>query len=220
MVRGILLLFIVCFISCDKQNSESEKVYTGLNVPGKLEKLLSLQQDTVLDYYDLSNDFLTEFPDLSAYSIRSLNLSYNLLDTLNLAFLPKNLDKLNLAYNVFTKFRCDSVHHLKELNLSHNFIKEFIFIYSIERLDISFNNLIWVRLAWTYRYNIPKGYNTLGREKMKDLNISNNPNLESTVAFEPDKIDTIIRNNIADGKKLIEVQKFLRRQINNRTEMH
>ena len=32
-----------------------------------------------MDYYDLSGDSLTEFPDLSRYVIRSLDLSYNRL---------------------------------------------------------------------------------------------------------------------------------------------
>lgn len=199
MVRGIGLLFIVCFISCDKKNGDPEKVYTGLKVPGKLEKLLSLQQDTVLDYYDLSHDFLTEFPDLSAYSIRSLNLSYNLLDTLNLAFLPKNLDKLNLAYNVFTKFRCDSVHHLKELNLSHNYIEEFGPYFFIDRLDLSFNRLVYIFFYWSYYHyyrnkKLPKN--------MSYLNISNNPDLNNKVMFVPFMVDTIIHENIANKKKI------------------
>ena len=200
MVRGIGLLFIVCFISCDKKNSNPEKVYTGLKIPSKLEKLLSLQQDTVLDYYDLSNDFLTEFPDLSAYTIRSLNLSHNYLDTVIIDYWPKGLERLNLSYNYITKFpSSDSSRYLKELNLSHNYIEEFGPYFFIDRLDLSFNRLVYIFFYWSYYHyyrnkKLPKN--------MSYLNISNNPDLNNKVMFVPFMVDTIIHENIANKKKI------------------
>lgn len=52
-----------------------------------------------MDYYDLSNDSIVTFPDLSGYIIKSLNLSGNLLDTLVIDFLPQKIENLNLSHN-------------------------------------------------------------------------------------------------------------------------
>lgn len=62
----------------------------------KLETLFLLPYDSVMDYYDLSNDSIVNFPDLSAFTIKSLDLSYNLLETINPFFLPKGVERLNL----------------------------------------------------------------------------------------------------------------------------
>ena len=59
----------------------------------KLKKLFLLPYDSVMVHYDLSNDNVENFPNLSAFTIKSLDLSHNLLDTINPLFLPKGLEK-------------------------------------------------------------------------------------------------------------------------------
>ena len=60
--------------SCTERKAETPEPDSG-----KLEILRHVRPDSVMDYYDLSGDSLTEFPDLSRYVIRSLDLSYNRL---------------------------------------------------------------------------------------------------------------------------------------------
>ena len=73
--------------------------YLQDNALSKLENLYCVRPDSVMDYYDLSGDSLKEFPDLSGYTIRSLDLSHNLLDTFVPRYLPTGLEKLDLSYN-------------------------------------------------------------------------------------------------------------------------
>ena len=70
----------------------------------KLKKLFLLPYDSVMVHYDLSNDNVENFPNLSAFTIKSLDLSHNLLDTINALFLPKGLEKLNLSHNLYCGF--------------------------------------------------------------------------------------------------------------------
>ena len=96
----------------------------------KLEKLFLLPYDSVMVYYDLSNDNIENFPNLSAFTIKSLDLSHNLLDTINPLFLPKGLEKLNLSHNLYCGFiliRKNTIPYLKELDISHN---------ALNRIDI------------------------------------------------------------------------------------
>ena len=71
---GLALLLASC-----KQEQKPEPVPEELT---KLERLYRIRPDSVMKHYDLSNDSLTEFPDLSRYVISSLDLSHNLLDTI------------------------------------------------------------------------------------------------------------------------------------------
>ena len=80
----------------------------------KLEKLYLLPFDSVMNIYDLSNDSIVDFPDLSSYTIKSLNLSGNLLDTIIPHFLPKGLERMNLSNNKY-KGRRTSIPVLTDL---------------------------------------------------------------------------------------------------------
>ena len=104
--------------SCTERKAETPEPDSG-----KLEILRHVRPDSVMDYYDLSGDSLTEFPDLSRYVIRSLDLSHNLLDTLPSGYLPRGLERLDLSYNRLAgEVKLDSCPFpvLRELDLSHN----------------------------------------------------------------------------------------------------
>lgn len=205
MNRIILLWCIIALFSCENKKPP-KKTQPMVGIPSKLEKLLSLPQDSVLDYYDLSDDFIMEFPDLSTYTIKSLNLSHNYLDTLIIAFWPKELESLNLSYNYLRKIP-NSNRHLKEMNLSNNYIEIFRVDMTTDRLNISYNKLHMIFLYWNYYYYY---YNRKLQKKMNYLNISNNPNLSNKVYFVPSMIDTIIRDNIANDKELEMIDWMLR----------
>lgn len=188
-------------ISCQVHTTnEMEKADSMVDLPSKLDRLLSLPQDTVLDYYDLSNDFLLTFPDLSGYTIRELNLSHNYLDTLNENFLPKGLKVLDLSYNYLRSIAFD-FKGLEELYLSHNYMNFFYTSFFIDRIDISHNNLRYFLLNWSYKFYYGFWKNEEGK-RMSYLNISYNPNLSNEVLFVPSMIDTIIHDHIANQKKL------------------
>lgn len=214
MNKVVVLLGIIFILNCQQKQVKSfYNEFQLVDTVSKLEKLLSLPQDSIYEYYDLSDELLTEQPDLSCYTIRSLNFSHNNLDTLLPSFLPKGLESLDLSYNFFTIFHYDSINRVKELILSHNYLRRFSLVFYINRIDLSYNDLYFVRLYWTYENDYKYHFEYRGSQehgKMDYLNISHNPKLKHMVNFEPNKIDTIIRNNIADEQRLIEIKKYVR----------
>ncbi|MBS9766950.1 MAG: hypothetical protein KGV44_05360 [Flavobacteriaceae bacterium] len=205
-MKKISIIFIALLLfSCannrkqvDKTNKKIEKKLS------KLEQLMQLPKDTILDYYDLSNDSISTFPNLSSYTIKSLNLSHNQLDTVNANYLPKGVVKLNLSYNeledrfefwlekieqldIDIRLELYKKHSLRELDISHNKLKVIDIYFALRKLIISHNDIT----DMDFNQGI-----------IEYIDISNNPHLSNAVPFQPSKIDTIIRNNIANNKKL------------------
>ncbi|MBS9766951.1 MAG: hypothetical protein KGV44_05365 [Flavobacteriaceae bacterium] len=206
-MKKISIIFIALLLfSCannrkqiDKTNKKVEKKLS------KLEQLMQLPKDTILDYYDLSNDSISTFPNLSSYTIKSLNLSHNQLDTVNANYLPKGVVKLNLSHNMLedrfefwlnknenldwkTQNKLYGKATIKELDISHNKLKNVHIRFRLRRLITSYNDITHIYLS---------------QRNLKYIDISNNPNLSNVVDFNPHKVDTIIRDNIANNKKLI-----------------
>lgn len=157
----------------------------------KLEKLLLLPQDSLIFSYDLSNDSLRTFPDLSAYAIKTLDLSGNMLDTIIPHYLPKGLDKLNLSHNKYRgqlRILENSMHTLKELDISYNALKTIYVGEPLYRIIVSHNDLVEV---------------DINHRHIQYLDISYNSNMSERVTFSPERIDTIIREGVADGKQLV-----------------
>ncbi len=155
MNRLFLVLAVSLSLACNEPQKkvvsavQQQKVQKGVKTKqvnkirkiSKLEQLRRLPKGSVIAYCDLSNDNIRRFPNLSAYTIKSLNLSHNQLDTIILNHLPKGLVKLDLSYNCFKNrinLRIDPQYLLsfkdreklynksllREINLSHNQIKE------------------------------------------------------------------------------------------------
>lgn len=157
----------------------------------KLEKLLSLPQDSLLFSYDLSNDSLTTFPDLSDYSIKSLDLSHNLLDTIIINNLPKELERLNLSYNQYKgdlQIEETTIPYLKEIDMSHNDLKGIYISEPLYRILLSYNDLTIA---------------CFNHKNLCYLDVSYNCNMPSEVCFEPTEIDTVVRDGVAEGKRLL-----------------
>ena len=194
----IVLLSFSCTGKEQRKQLESDIVEEKIS---KLEQLMLLPQDSVMDYYDLSNDSISDFPDLSDYTIKSLNLSYNLLDTVIVDYLPKEIITLNLSHNSFCKIfklRIDDEWRpewkklyeettLHEIDLSHNRLTGIDIGFPLRKIDISYNDITYI--------NFNHG-------NIEFIDISHNPNLTNVVGFDPQMVDTIIRNNIANDKKL------------------
>ena len=118
----ILVGFALLLASC-KQEQKPKPVPEELT---KLERLYRIRPDSVMKHYDLSNDSLTEFPDLSRYVIASLDLSLNQLDTIIPERLPLGIEWLNLSHNRLKGrlwIEDGSMPTLRELDLSHNSLK-------------------------------------------------------------------------------------------------
>ena len=129
------ITWIVCLFACMSCSEQHPK----------LERLHQISPDSVIAHYDLSGDSLKEFPDLSGYTIHSLDLSHNSLDTIIPERLPTELEKLDLSHNRLEgelEVKKNSMRTLKELNLSYNrlegiSIKEL----NLNRLILAHNNL-------------------------------------------------------------------------------
>lgn len=196
----ILLLSFSCTGTGQRKQPEIEVVEE--QKPGKLEQLILLPRDSVMDYYDLSNDSIFDFPDLSGYTIKSLDLSYNLLDTVIVNYLPKEIVSLNLSNNLlvgFLWFKLDDDWRpdwkklydettIREIDLSHNKLTRVLIVFPLRKIVLSYNNMRYVEFS---HFNI------------EYIDISNNPNLSNVVQFDPYVIDTIIRDNIANDKELV-----------------
>ncbi|WP_270439369.1 hypothetical protein [Bacteroides bouchesdurhonensis] len=185
------VFFFFFLISCKIGNKNKVVELPVVEELTKLEKLFLLPQDSAMDYYDLSNDSIVAFPDLSGYIIKSLNLSGNLLDTLVVDFLPQKIENLNLSHNHY-KARVyigeNAIPFLKELDFSYNSLSSIGISEPLYRIILSHNNLSTI---------------TLNHKNIQYLDVSYNSNLAERVDFDPSKIDTIVRDGVADGKRLI-----------------
>lgn len=185
-----LLMFITVFISCRENKKVSEQKIESDKELSKLELLLTLPVDSVIDFYDLSNDSIWEFPDLSEYTIKSLDLSHNEIDTFIVDFLPKSIEKLNLSYNLLRKVITPEIkpyNNLKEIDISYNQISTVYIAEPIRKINASHNDLN--NISFSHR-------------NIEYVDISYNSHLSNVVGFDPYKIDTVIFNNIANDKKL------------------
>lgn len=186
-----ILLFSPFLLSCRmgiRNESGKQPLTKELT---KLEKLFWLPYDSVMVYYDLSNDNIENFPNLSAFTIKSLDLSHNLLDTINPLFLPKGLEKLNLSHNLYCGFiliRKNTIPYLKELDMSHNALNRIDIAPPLYRINVSYNDLNVI---------------DLNHKNIQYLDISYNSDISERVSFEPLWIDTLVRDGVADGKRLL-----------------
>src|SRR5690554_5088427 len=118
--RICLFLILLLSFSC---TGTGQKTQPGIEVVeevklSKLEQLMLLPRDSVMDYYNLSNDSISDFPDLSDYTIKSLDLSYNLLDTAIVDYLPREIVILNLSNNSFRNIFTFNIDPQKQLHYS------------------------------------------------------------------------------------------------------
>lgn len=156
----------------------------------KLETLMQLPADSVMDFYDLSGDSIARMPNLSGYTIKSVDLSANQLDTLIVNFLPKGLERLNLSHNRCTYINIErgDAPSLKTLDVSFNLLKSFRVEEVLSTIIASHNDLQTLKFA--------QGH-------IQRLDISYNPHLPADVDFIPALIDTLVREGTADGKPLV-----------------
>lgn len=197
MKKILFLILMQSFLlSCKIDNKGRLNVTDSPKKLAKLEGLLLLAQDSIIDTYDLSNDSIRLFPDLSKYKIKSLNLSYNLLDTFIVGFLPQKLEKLNLSHNQIQgdlTIGENSMPNLKELDVSYNKLESLDILESLFRIIASYNDLTDIQFKHGNIYY---------------LDISYNIHLSNHVGFYPAEIDTIIREGVADGKPLVSPLDF------------
>lgn len=186
-----ILLFSPFLLSCRmgiKNESGKQPLTKELT---KLERLFLLPYDSVMVYYDLSNDNIENFPNLSAYTIKTLDLSGNLLDTIVPHLLPKKLEKLNLSHNRYSgqlKIKEGTICALREIDLSYNALTNIYVGGPLYRIIVSHNDLVEV---------------DVNHKNIQYLDISYNSNMSERVTFNPEKIDTIVREGVADGKRLL-----------------
>jgi len=207
MKRIYIFLIVLMATSCtgtgQKKHAEIEIV--EVEKPSKLEQLLLLPQDSVMDYYDLSNDSIADFPNLSDYTIKSLNLSYNLLDTVIVDYLPKEIITLNLSHNSFCRIFRFIVDPQWQLHFNER--KKLYEGATIREIDLSHNKLTGIDIGFPLRKIIVSyndiTYTDFSHFNIEYLDISHNPNLSNVVQFDPYVIDTVIRDNIANDKELV-----------------
>jgi len=181
----LTILFSFLLVSCNNKETT--------NITNNVETDLSITESLLKNerHLDLSNKKLNEIPNLSEYdSIISLNLSNNLLIEINFDYLPKNLKRLNLSHNqIGDEF---------QLNF-----KEFP---SIEEIDLSFNNLKYIKVSNPINKFIINNnkliFVNINHKELNYLDISNNTDLSNIVDFYPNDIDTLLRKNISNDLPL------------------
>ena len=183
-----------------KQNDARQKTVPEVKL-SKLEQLYLLPTDSVLNFYDLSNDSITEFPDLSAYRIRSLDLSYNLIDTAVITLFPQGIEVLNLSNNKLSGIFYISLNSMKERDS-----------YTLKEMNVSYNKLYGLSVSLPL-YRIIASHNDItyvdfNHKNIQYLDISYNPNLSNQVNFTHSLIDTIVRDGIANDKPLRSVRDY------------
>ena len=169
-MKNIIYILLVSFLlSCGMMSKKEVIDQLPTNELTKLETLFLLPYDSVMDYYDLSNDSIVNFPDLSAFTIKSLDLSHNL-------------------YRGIVRIRKNTIPSLKELDISYNAVNRINICEPLFRIILSYNDLT---------------YANFNHKNLQYLDVSYNPSLSEKVNFEPLWIDTLVRDGVADGKRLL-----------------
>ena len=172
ILTGLALLLASC-----KQEQKPDPVPEELT---KLERLYRIRPDSVMKHYDLSNDSLTEFPDLSRYVIASLDLSLNQLDTIIPERLPLGIERLDMSHNRLEgilRIRWKSMPTLEELNLSFNSLEKISVDEELCRLIVPYNRLKKIEFD---------------QSRMRFLDISFNLELSEKVKFNPAKLRALV----------------------------
>ncbi|RNC64973.1 hypothetical protein [Proteiniphilum sp. X52] len=207
MNRIYICLMLLPLFSCTGGTSQKQtgEHTVAAEKQSKLERLMQLPRDSVIDYFDLSYDSISDFPDLSDYAIKSLDLSNNRLDTVIVDYLPREIVTLNLSYNSFHKifeFDIDPQWQLTERERRKLYDKA-----TIREIDLSHNRLTGIDIGFSLRKIIVSHnditYINFSHGNIQYIDISYNPNLSNVVQFDPYVIDTVIRDHIANDKKLI-----------------
>lgn len=188
---GLIFFVLLFLLSCHAGSKKGTLEHVSVKKLTKLEHLFLLPSDSVMNAYDLSNDSIVSFPDLSAYTIKTLNLSGNLLDTIIPHFLPKGLERMNLSNNKYkgsVNIRRYTIPSLKEVDLSYNTLDSIRITEPLYRIILSHNNLVFIGL---------------NQKNIQYLDVSYNIHLNRLVRFEPSLIDTVISEGVAGGKPLI-----------------
>lgn len=190
IISYILLVFMI-LLSCQPKNKSSINKDVDVAKLTKLEKLFLLPIDSIIYSYDLSNDSIIDFPDLSAYTIKTLDLSGNMLDTIIPHHLPNKLECLNLSnnrYKGYVNIRRYTIPFLKEVDLSNNSLDSIRITEPLYRILLAHNNLVSIGL---------------NQKNVRYLDVSYNIHLNRLVRFEPSLIDTVISDGVAGGKNLL-----------------
>ena len=192
MKKIVCYTLALCLFASCKQTLKP----TGQKRPlAKLEQLYRIRPDSVIPFFDLSGDSLTEFPDLSRYVIRSLDLSHNLIDTFIAERLPLGIEKLDLSHNCFRDtleiglkqneknepFLYIEIPTLIDLDFSHNSLR-YLIVYGslLRRLDVSHNDSLSF-------FGVDN--------QLQYLDVSYDNNLRR-LAISPQKIDTVIQEGL------------------------
>ena len=192
MKRTVYFFLALCLLASCKQAPKPTEQKRPL---AKLEQLYRIRPDSVIPFFDLSEDSLTEFPDLSRYVIRSLDLSHNLIDTFVAERLPLGIEKLDLSHNCFRDtleiglkqneknepFLYIEIPTLIDLDFSHNSLR-YLIVYGslLRRLDVSYNDSLSF-------FGVDN--------QLQYLDVSYDNNLRR-LAISPQKIDTVIQEGL------------------------
>ena len=197
MRHTIALFLFICLSLSLGLNSSAPPTMKG----EKLRALYRLPFQTELDYYDLSNDGLTEFPNLSMYKIKHLNISHNDIERINESgyhkkkeqqmapCLPEGIETLDISHNKLQLLfiPMDYAPQLKRLDASYN---------RLEGLQLTCRNLKEVNLSHN-KINFPMELNSWAYPPWKvhlhKLNLRDNP-LNWIPDYYQEYVDTLLFN--------------------------
>ena len=106
-------------------------------------------------------------------------------------FLLKKLEILNLSHNRYSgqlRIKEGTICALREIDLSYNVLSSIYVGGPLYRIIVSHNDLVEV---------------DINHKNIQYLDISYNSNMPERVTFNPAIIDTIVREGVADGKRLL-----------------
>lgn len=230
-VALMLAMFLQATASvCSHDGTLAQKAHTGrdtVKLVMGMDGLRKAGPGRVIETCDLSRQGLKGIPSLKAYTILRLNLSGNdfrrrkpryVVDSL-----PHSLRELNISNcgigadlrrgeQCYCKLGRDSFPYLRVLNASGNKLTAMeLSPTTLRHVDVSSNRLSILRFS--DRYAVLSNGGALGHwEYRKEraecartveyLNISGNRSMYSGIAIAPEKIDTLLHDNSANGEKI------------------
>ncbi len=202
-MKRYFFILIPLFLSCVERKAEQATSATAEVVSdtrSKLERFLDNPTDSVYQHVDLSGDSIRQMPDLSAYTIESLDLSNNQIDSVNIQNYPDGITRIDFSRNKFLGNKTFSFPKtIRVVDLSENQMTTCVIYTPVQKVYLNKNNLDFVGFA-----EAPDLY---------FLNVSDNPRLQNDRidcnGRNVTNIDTILHKNIANTLPIAPFSGFI-----------
>lgn len=203
---GFMSFCVGIAMACSTSLASGSTTPTDVDRVKGLQALYQLPAGTHVRHCDLSHSRLTKMPNLSMYTIDTLDLSHNALQEIAELQFPEDVVVLDLSHNQIgakekeanVQFHNEIFPRLTTLDISHNKIFSLLYPLRLQHLNVSHNVLRYLRVNATSWQN-----------NLQSLDISHNWHFDGLFYYDFKLIPTLKRDSCAQGREFVFVKDLM-----------